>query len=845
MLVELAEQSELYKQLCITLNKDDIMELMIIGGGAGGPAAASRTRRLDEEAVIGMFERGQHISYGHCGLPYYIGGAIQDREDLLISTPEKFKDLYNVDVHVRSEVKKILTEAKQIEIEDLTTGETYTQEYDNLILASGSSPIRPPLSGIDLEGIFTLRNLTNADDISQFISQKKPTSAVVVGGGFIGLEMAENLNHQNIDVTIVEMLDQVMPPLDKEMADPLHHTLMLHGVELALSDPVAEFERQDEQIVVKLKSGREIKCGMVILSIGVKPNLELAKSAGLDIGEAGGIKVDEHMQSSDPHIYAVGDAVETTHLVTGKPAVIPLAGPASRQARIAVDNIYGRDVKYKGTLGTSLVKVFETTVGTVGVNEKTLKKLGMEYQKCYIQPFSHVTYYPDAAPMSVKLLFHPDSGRILGSQIVGSEGVDKRIDSLATAISAGMTVEDLSHLEMGYVPQYGSAKEVLNVAGYVASNILNGDMPVAHWDQMDKLLDGDGVFLDIRDEDVIGMGVVPGAINIPLHQLRHRLDELPKDVPIYVYCNVGVESYIAIRTLVQHGFDARNMSGGYGIYKSTCLGTDTTKQVNRMSNEPDIQTLDVQQVANEPEHVEYLDACGLQCPGPILKVKQKLDELQPGNVLEVAANDTGFAMDLPAWCRSVGHEVLSIEAKDGRIVGQIRKCDQEAEGAALATQPNLPKEKTIVVFSNDFDKAISSFIIANGAAAMGHQVNLFFTFWGLNILRKSHKVKVRKPFIEKMFGWMMPRGNSTLKLSKMNMGGMGTRMMKGVMKKKNVNSLKELMEMARQQGVRMIACTMTMNIMGLQREELIDGIDEGGVAAFLEHADQSNMTLFI
>ncbi len=640
------------------------MKLVIIGGGAGGPASASRARRLDEDAEIVMFERGEHISYGHCGLPYHIGGVIQNRSDLLIATPEIFKQRYNVDVRVRSLVKSINTDTKEIEVVDLSTGDSYREQYDKMILSSGSNPIKPPLPGIDTEGIFTLRNLTDADRINQFINERKPRKAVVVGGGFIGLEMAENFRHLGMDVTIAEMLDQVMPPLDREMADVIQQTLMLHDVELALSDPVAGFESRNGQIIVQLKSEREIPCDIVMLSIGVRPNLDLVKSAGLEIGEVGGIKVDEYMQTSNPDIYAVGDAVETKNLVTGKSVLVPLAGLASRQSRIAVNNIYGREEKYRGTIGTSLVKVFDIAVGTVGVNEKTLKQLNMKYEKCYFYPFSHVTYYPDATQMSVKLLFSPDDGQIFGAQILGTEGVDKRIDTLATAISAGMSVEDLTHLELGYVPPYGSAKEVVNYAGYIASNIINGDAPTAHWDDFDELIAGGGIFLDVRSGAVVGIGMVLGAKNIPLHELRDRLDELPKDKPIYVYCNAGLLSYIATRLLRQRGFNVINMSGGYGSYK--CLCEHNIELVEQVCDESDI-----------PEDISQLDACGLRCPGPITKVKRKMDELQVGDVLEVIASNADFAAELPVWCQNTGHEVISIEVRDGRIVGLIRKCEPD------------------------------------------------------------------------------------------------------------------------------------------------------------------------
>jgi NADPH-dependent 2,4-dienoyl-CoA reductase/sulfur reductase-like enzyme/rhodanese-related sulfurtransferase len=548
------------------------MKLVIIGGGAGGPTAAARARRLDEKAEIVVFERGEHVSYGHCGLPYYIGGIIRNRDDLLIATPKSFRQRYRIDVRVRSEVKAIMPDSRQIEIADLNTGECYTERYDKLILAPGARPIKPPLPGIDMEGIFTLRNLTDADNIIRFIEERRPDKAVVVGGGFIGLEMAENFRHLGMEVTVVEMLDQVMPTLDREVAEAVQRTLLAHGVELALSDPVTAFDRKGSRITVRLKSGRKIPCDMVMLSIGVRPNIDLAKSAGLEIGTSGGIKVNEYMQTSDPHIYAVGDAVETVHLVTGQPVLIALAGPANRQARIAADNIYGRNERYRGTLGTCLVKLFDTTVGATGANEKTLKRLEIPYEKCYLHPFSHATYYPGATQMAVKLLFSPDDERILGAQIVGGEGVDKRIDVLATAISAGMNVEDLTHLELGYVPQYGSAKDAVNMTGYVASNVLNGDMPIAHWDELDKLRSENGLLLDVRDRDEIEAGMVLGARNIPLNELRDRINELPEDSPIYVYCGVGLRSYIATRILRQNGFDARNMSGGFKTYRCVWHG---------------------------------------------------------------------------------------------------------------------------------------------------------------------------------------------------------------------------------------------------------------------------------
>ena len=445
---------------------------------------------------------------------------------------------------------------------------TYQEFYDKLVLSPGAEPVRPPLPGIDLESIFTLRNLTDADVIMKFINEKKPRDVVVVGGGFIGLEMAENFKLRGMGVTIVEMLDQVMPNLDHDVAVMVEQTLKSNGIRLILSDAVASFARSKERILVTLKSGLELNCDMIMLSIGVKPNVELAKSAGLEIGNRGGVKVNEYMQTSNPDIFAIGDSVETKHVVTGEPSLIALAGPANRQGRLVADNIYGRKVAYRGTLGTSIVKLFDRTAAATGANEKTLQRLGFPYQKCYLHPFSHAAYYPNAKQMAMKLLFSPGSGRILGAQIVGADGVDKRIDVLATAIIAGMGVEDLTHLELGYVPQYGSAKDAINMAGYVASNIVRGDMPVAYWDEAGQMKPEKDILLDVRTKVEVSQEAVPQAVNLPLDELRNKLDELDKDKTIYPFCRVGQRSYMATRILKQHGFNVKNLSGGFLTYKS-------------------------------------------------------------------------------------------------------------------------------------------------------------------------------------------------------------------------------------------------------------------------------------
>ncbi len=537
------------------------MKIVIIGGGAGGATAAARARRLDESAEIVLFEKGEHVSYAHCGLPYYIGGVIQNRDALLASTPERFKNRYQVDVRTRTEVKRILRDEKAVEVEELDTGKVYRERYDKLILSPGASPVIPQIEGVNLDGIFTLRNLSDADKIVRFINERNPQRALVVGAGFIGLELVENLRRRGMEVTLVEMLDQVLPAMDAEMTKVIEVELKRNGVNLALNEQVVKFEQEGDAIVAEFKSGRRVEVDMVMLSVGVKPNTELASSAGLEIGTKGGIKVNEFLQTSDPDIYAIGDAVEVPHFVTGEPVLVPLAGPANRQARIAVDNIYGRGVKYKGVLGTAIVKVFNIVAASTGVNEKTLNRLGIRYEKCYLHPFAHATYYPGATQMTIKLLFSPSNGRILGAQIAGGDGVDKRIDIFATAILAGMSVEDLTHLELAYAPQFSTAKDAVNITGYVASNILVGDSPTAHWDEIENFQDG-ALILDVRTREEVMLGKYPGAVNIPLEELREHLNELPKDKTILTYCSAGLRGYIATRILVQNGFDAKNLSGG-------------------------------------------------------------------------------------------------------------------------------------------------------------------------------------------------------------------------------------------------------------------------------------------
>ncbi len=537
-------------------------KILIVGGVAGGASAAARLRRLDETAQIIMFERGDYISFANCGLPYYIGGAIKNRDDLLVQTPQSFKQRFNIDVRVKNEVVKIDRRKKQVEIAVLSTGKKYVEGYDKLILSPGAEPLKPPLPGIDSDRIFTLRNIPDMDRITEFIRKNSPEKAIVIGAGYIGLEMAENLHAQGLSVEIVEMLDQVMPALDKEMAFFLQKHLKEHGVHLHLYDGVASFNQSGSSLKVKLSSGKELDCDFAMLAIGVGPEVKLAREAGLELGPQSGIKVNEYLQTSDSDIYAIGDAVEVKDFVLGDANLIPLAGPANKQGRIVADNICGRNRKYNGTQGTSVLKVFDLTVAMTGPSEKALIKKKIEYEKLYLHPANHAGYYPGAREMHIKLLFTKPQGRILGAQIVGSDGVDKRIDVFAVAIRAGMTVFDLQELELAYAPPYGSAKDPVNIAGYAAANILDGTVKVKHFNEIEK----EDFMLDVRSPSEFARGAIPNALNVPLNHLRDKLNELPRTKTINAYCAVGLRSYMACRILEQNGFDARNLPGGYTTY---------------------------------------------------------------------------------------------------------------------------------------------------------------------------------------------------------------------------------------------------------------------------------------
>jgi len=817
-------------------------KVVIIGGVAGGASCAARLRRLEENAEIVLLERGPYISYANCGLPYHVGDVIKSRSALLLQTPEVMKERFKIDVRVKNEVLSIDREKKTVSVRRVETGETYEEAYDTLVISTGSSPVRPPIPGIDLPHIQSLWTVPDADEVRTLITEQKAASAVVVGGGFIGLEMAENLKHAGLTVSLVEMLDQVMAPLDYEMAQPLHENIRQNGVDLRLGDGVAAFRQNGELIDVELKSGKTLTAALVILAIGVRPNGELAKNAGLTVNARGGIVVDEYLRTSDPAIYAVGDVIEVTDFVFKDRTMIPLAGPANKQGRIAANNIAGASEAYKGSQGTSVVQVFDLTAASTGANERALIKRGMErgrdYETVTITQNSHAGYYPGAKPMTIKLLFSMDGKKIFGAQIVGREGVDKRIDTIAVTQRLGGGVAELSELELAYAPPFSSAKDPVNMAGFVARNVLGGLYAgIAPWNAPDTLENLQ--LLDVRESVEVMAFTVPNAVHIPLGQLRDRLGELDKSRETVVFCAIGVRAYNAARILVQNGFKRVYVyPGGARFYQATHYDKVETDVSAGAPVADSGQTADL----GEPAASMRIDCSGMQCPGPIMKVFETMQTMKPGEVMEVSASDPGFARDIGAWCRRTGNTLLSNERQGDDYVALVRKGGVPKPAAEVH---ETPEGKTIIVFSGDLDKVLASFIIANGAAAMGRPVTMFFTFWGLTVLRRPEKVRVKKSFVEKMFGGMMPRGSGKLKLSRMNMAGMGTGMMKAIMKQKNVDSLDTLIEKAKKAGIKLVACTMSMDVMGIRPEELIDGVELGGVGAYLGDAEESNVNLFI
>ena len=792
------------------------MKVIIVGGVAAGASAAARLRRLDENAEIILLEKGGFISYANCGLPYHLGGVIPERDALLVVPPEQFMSWFDVEVRTGSEAVRIDREKKLLYIRN-RDGE-YSENYDKLLLATGATPI-----GVSATPrVLPLWTLSDMDKAAAVL--KDAERAVIVGAGFIGLEVAENLRGRGLEVTIVQRGDHVLPTLDREMTAPLDDELARAGIAIRYGRTVENYVDRGSSVEVVLDDGGTLECDVVITAIGVKPNSTLAAECGLVCGERGHISVDEHLRTSDPDIYAAGDAVEVRDPILGGVTAIPLAGPANKQGRIAADNIAGGDSVYRGSIGTSVVKVGNLTAAAVGLTEKRLKERKIPFKKLYLHPAAHASYYPGGSRMDLKLLFGLD-GKIFGAQIVGSQGVDKRIDSIAQAMRNGLTAPELGELELAYAPPYSSAKDPVNFAGFVAEDILTGLSNVVHADAIPE----EAMLLDVREPEEHELGAVPGAVNIPLGQLRGRLGELDRSRRIVCYCQVGLRGYLAERILKQNGFDAANLSGGYL----------TWKMFHHERRQP-AASAPAAAPAAVGAAAETLDVRTLPCPGPVIKLKTRMAALGDGGAVHLLAAPT-FEGDLRSWAKGANCSIANFMHKGTHLEADVVKGAAARDPAPAA----LPESAAIVLFSNDMDRALAALILANGFAAAGMKVSIFFTFWGLSVLRKKPAPRVKKDLVSRMFGFMLPKGATKLALSKMNMMGMGSAMMKSVMKKQGVLSLPELIAAARENGVRFIACDMAMGVMGITREELIDVDEVAGVATFAELAKHSGATLFV
>ena len=813
------------------------MKIIIIGGVAGGMSAAARLRRLDEKSDIIVIEKSGYVSFANCGLPYYIGGVIKEKDNLLLETPSTLKEKFNLDVRVKSEAVSINREKKEIKIKNIETNDEYTESYDKLLISTGAKPFVPDIKGLEEAGYLTLRNIEDMEKISSCIDSDGYKNAVIIGGGFIGLETAENLKHKNINVTIIEKADQVMAPLDPEMASFIHGEIKRRNIALYLNSDITEISNSGKKKIIKLKSGEVVETDIIIASIGVVPDSELAKNAGLKMSSKGAVEVDEYLKTSDSDIYAAGDVIEIRNAITGQKALVPLAGPANKQGRTAADNILGREEKYTGTIGTSIMKFFNMTAASTGINEKYLKKQDINYKSLFIIKADHAGYYPGASDIYFKILFEPETGKIFGAQAVGEKGADKKIDIIATAILGNISVYKLKDLETAYAPPFNSAKDIINYASYMAENIKRDGLETVSWNETDKI-----GLIDVRTEDEYNIDHIQGAVNMPLNTLRENMGKLDKNKEYIVYCKVGQRGYNAQRILVNNGYKVKNLNGGFSIYKSALMPQD-----NRIKFENDIKNDKHRSISGlNSADKKILDVTGLQCPGPIIKIKNKISELKTGEVLEVKATDPGFENDIKVWTRQTGNTLLNIENTDGEILAEIKK----GESFLLSKKPDEEAVKenstSLVIFSGDFDKVFAALVIANGALAMGNSVSIFFTFWGLNVLRKSnYKTRSKKGIIEKCFGIMMPKGVSKLKLSNMNFFGLGRKMINKVMKTKNIESLESLLEQYIENGGKITACTMSMDVMGIKKDELIENIEYGGVATYMENANKANHNLFI
>ena len=807
-------------------------KVLIVGGVAGGASTATRLRRLDENLEIIIFEKGEYVSFANCGLPYHIGDVIQNRESLLVQTPESLKARFNLDVRVNSEVIEVNGGDKKVKVKT-KNGEEYEENFDFLVLAPGAKPLFPPIKGIESKKIFTLRNINDMDRIKSEIKNNNIKKATVIGGGYVGVETAENLKHLGIDTTLIEAAPHILAPFDSEISNVLEFELVNNGLKLMTSEKVVEFQEAENEIIIKLESGKTVTTDIVILSIGVSPDTKFLESSGINLGEKGHILVNENLETNLKGVYALGDSILVKNYLTNQDVAIPLAGPANRQGRIVAGNIVGRNEKYKGSLGTAIIKIFELTAASTGLNERTLKQLNIAYEKIYLHPNNHAAYYPGASPISIKALYNKENKKILGAQALGISGVDKFIDVIATSIKFKATIDDLTELELAYAPPFLSAKSPANMLGFIGQNIEDGLLEQVFMEDLKNYNEKENIILDVREELELISGKFNNSINIPLSELRKRYNELPKDKEIWTYCAVGLRGYIASRFLSQKEYKVKNLAGGIKSREKVILKAQEEENLNKESN------------SNIEKEEDYLDLSGLSCPGPLVKIKEKIDKLQENEELKVKVSDPGFYNDIQAWSKVTKNTLLSLDKKDGLTYATLQKgktskvIEENHENVIIEDKSNM----TMVVFSGDLDKAIAAFIIANGALTMGKKVTMFFTFWGLSILKKKNLAK--KSFIEKMFAMMLPKNSKDLPVSKMNFFGIGAKMIRSVMKKKNIMSLEELIKKAIDSGVNITACTMSMDVMGISENELIDGINYGGVGQYLGEAEKSNNNLFI
>lgn len=807
------------------------MKIIIVGGVAGGASFAARMRRLDENAEIIMFEKGKYISFANCGLPYYIGKKIEDRDSLILQNIEVFEKKFNMKVYNNTEVTKIDKENKYIEYK--TKNNFISKEYyDFLILSPGATPVKPNINGIeDAENVFTLRNIPDTDKIKEYIEKNDIKNATVIGGGFIGLEMTENLKNLGLNTTLIEMGPQVMSTLDFEMAQELHMELEDNGINLILNNGVSKFENKGK--ILELTDGKKINTDITILSIGVYPENMLAKECGLKIGERGGIVVDNNMRTSDSYIYAIGDAVEVNHFISDKKTQIPLAGPANYQGRMVADIIYGLEESYKGSLGTSIAKVFNLQVASTGLNEKSLS---VKYNVIHLHPVNHAVYYPNSYPMHLKIIFN-DEERILGAQCVAIEGADKVIDVISTAIYANLKVTELKNLQFAYAPPFNSAKTAINFIGYVSENVLTNKVKFIQYSEIESYQNKGYKFIDVSEKEEFNIGHIKNSLNIPLASIREHINEL-KNGKFVLYCRVSLRAYNAYRILKQHNIEAVVLDGGYKTYQMANYILKGSKEIFTSETKLINSSKDINKASSSIK----INACGLQCPGPITKVFNAINTINEGDSLEVTVTDIGFTKDISSWCQTTGNTLYGIEENDGKYTATIIKGTSNInnkDNKIIETNDSA----TIIVFSGDLDKVMAAFIIATGAASMGKKVTMFFTFWGLSVIKK--KANVNKDIMEKMFDTMLPDNASKLGLSKMNMAGIGSKIMKKIMKEKNVDDLPTLINNARELGVKFIACSMSMDVMGIKKEELIEDVEIGGVATYLGDAEKSGINLFI